>query len=199
MLADQYRIAHRASMSRNSTGAGAAGGLAGGLAAIGAELAPGFDVVAEAVGLEAALEGADLAITGEGKLDRSSLAGKVVGGVLAWADDLDVANVAIIAGQVTDDARADARGPSRTFKCSRSPIASGSRARRTRAPRCSWKKLLSRRRETRSVRRHRDHRRSLADLDGLRGDRAVGCGAQQLDERRASPRVAVRRGATRWP
>ena len=45
-------------------------------------------------------------MTGEGKLDGSSLAGKVVGGVLAWADELDVARVAIIAGQVTDDARA---------------------------------------------------------------------------------------------
>jgi glycerate 2-kinase len=104
MLADRYRARTGVDVSQ-LTGAGAAGGLAGGLAAIGAELAPGFEVIAEAVGLEAALEGADLAITGEGKLDASSLAGKVVGGVLAWADDLDVANVAIIAGQATDDAR----------------------------------------------------------------------------------------------
>jgi hypothetical protein len=64
-----------------------------------------LDVVAEAVGLEAAFEGADLALTGEGKLDASSLAGKVVGGVLAWADDLDVEHVAIVAGQATDEAR----------------------------------------------------------------------------------------------
>ena len=47
---------------------------------------PGFEVVAEAVGLEAAFEGATLVVTGEGKLDASSLEGKVVGGVLAWAD-----------------------------------------------------------------------------------------------------------------
>jgi glycerate kinase len=85
---------------------GAAGGLAGGLAAIGAELVPGFDAVAEAVGLERALEGADLAVTGEGKLDASSLEGKVVSGVVAWAADVGVPDVAIIAGQVTDDARA---------------------------------------------------------------------------------------------
>jgi len=104
MLAGQYRSRTGVDVTR-LTGAGAAGGLAGGLAAIGAELAPGFDVVAEAVGLEAALEGADLAITGEGKFDASSLAGKVVGGVLAWADELDVAGVAIVAGQVTGDAR----------------------------------------------------------------------------------------------
>jgi glycerate kinase len=105
LLADQYRSRTGVDVAQ-LTGAGAAGGLAGGLAAIGAELASGFDVVAEAVGLEAALEGADLALTGEGKLDPSSLVGKVVGGVLAWADDLDVARVAIIAGQVSDDARA---------------------------------------------------------------------------------------------
>jgi glycerate 2-kinase len=105
MLAERYRQRTGVDVTQ-LTGAGAAGGLAGGLAALGAELAPGFDVVAEAVGLEAALEGADLAVTGEGKLDASSLAGKVVGGVLAWAADLDVASIAIIAGQATDDARA---------------------------------------------------------------------------------------------
>ncbi|MGQ0823486.1 MAG: glycerate kinase family protein [Actinomycetota bacterium] len=79
---------------------GAAGGLAGGLAAIGARLAPGFDVVAEAVGLEDACLGAALAVTGEGKLDATSLDGKVVGGVLDWALDLGVPNVGVIAGQV---------------------------------------------------------------------------------------------------
>ena len=105
MLAERYRQRTGVDVTQ-LTGAGAAGGLAGGLAAIGAELAPGFDVVAEAVGLEAALEGADLAVTGDGKLDASSLAGKVVGGVLAWAADLGVASIAIITGQATDDARA---------------------------------------------------------------------------------------------
>jgi len=103
-LADQYRARTGVDVTR-LTGAGAAGGLAGGLAAIGADLAPGFDVVAEAVGLESAFEGAALALTGEGKFDASSLAGKVVGGVLAWAEELDVGNVAIVAGQATDDAR----------------------------------------------------------------------------------------------
>jgi len=105
MLAGQYRARTGVDVTK-LVGAGAAGGLAGGLAAIGAQLVPGFDAIAEAVGLERVLEGADLMLTGEGKLDDSSLAGKVVGGALAWADDLDVARVAIIAGQVTDDARA---------------------------------------------------------------------------------------------
>ena len=106
MLADQYRTRTGIDVTK-LVGAGAAGGLAGGLAAIGAQLVPGFEAIAEAVGLEHAFEGAELAVTGEGKLDTSSLAGKVVGGVLAWADDLRVARVAIIAGQVTDDARTE--------------------------------------------------------------------------------------------
>jgi glycerate kinase len=106
MLAEQYRARKGIDVTK-LTGAGAAGGFAGGLAAIGAHLVPGFDAIAEAVGLESAFEGADLALTGEGKLDASSLAGKVVGGVLAWADDFSVRRVGIIAGQVTDDARAE--------------------------------------------------------------------------------------------
>jgi len=67
---------------RDLPGAGAAGGLAGGLAALGATLRSGFDVVAEAVDLATHLETADLVVTGEGRLDASSLDGKVVGGVL---------------------------------------------------------------------------------------------------------------------
>ena len=105
LLADQYRKRTGFDVTAMAS-AGAAGGLAGGLAAIGAQLVPGFEAVAEAVGLETALEGASLVVTGEGKLDASSLEGKVVGGVLAWAAELGVPHVAVIAGQVTDEARA---------------------------------------------------------------------------------------------
>jgi glycerate kinase len=86
-------------------GSGAAGGLAGGLAAIGARLEPGFDVVARAAGFENALIGVDLVVTGEGKVDVTSLDGKVVGGVLEWAAEEGVAHRGIVAGQVTPDAR----------------------------------------------------------------------------------------------
>jgi len=86
-------------------GGGAAGGLAGGLAAIGARLEPGFDVVAGAASLGEALAGADLVVTGEGRLDLTSLDGKVVGGVLEWAADAGVAHSAVVAGQVTPEAR----------------------------------------------------------------------------------------------
>jgi glycerate kinase len=64
-------------------GAGAAGGLAGGLIALGGRLVPGFDLVAAITGLAGHLQGADLVITGEGHLDPPSFEGKVPGGVLA--------------------------------------------------------------------------------------------------------------------
>jgi glycerate kinase len=92
---------------RTIPGTGAAGGLAGGLAAIGARLEPGFAVVAEAAGLEDALEDAPFVVTGEGRLDATSFDGKVVGGVLDWAADLGVPARAVIAGQVADAVRAE--------------------------------------------------------------------------------------------
>jgi glycerate kinase len=72
-------------------GAGAAGGLAGGLAALGASLVPGFDVVADTIELAERIEGADLVVTGEGVLDEATLdPGKAVGGVIALAAELGV-------------------------------------------------------------------------------------------------------------
>lgn len=82
--------------------AGAAGGLAGGLAAIGGELVDGIDLVAEELALDEALEGADLVVTGEGMLDATSYQGKVVGGVSAYAAAAGLP-VLVVAGQVTTD------------------------------------------------------------------------------------------------
>ena len=75
---------------------GAAGGQAGGLAAIGAQLVNGFKLVAEEVGLEDAISNADLVITGEGRLDTESFNGKVVGGVAAMAKERQVPVVALV-------------------------------------------------------------------------------------------------------
>jgi glycerate 2-kinase len=66
-------------------GAGAAGGLAGGLVALGARIIPGFDLVASLTGLAARIATADLVVTGEGHLDPQSFEGKVPGGVLGLA------------------------------------------------------------------------------------------------------------------
>jgi glycerate kinase len=78
-------------------GSGAAGGLAGGLRAVGARLVPGFATVADELGLDRALDGADLVVTGEGRLDVTSSAGKVVGGVVQRAAAFGVP-VLVLAG-----------------------------------------------------------------------------------------------------
>ncbi len=80
-------------------GGGAAGGLGGGLTLLGADLVPGFDIVAKYVHLEDKLKVADLVITGEGKLDATSFKGKVVGSIIQMAHDIGVP-VAVIAGSV---------------------------------------------------------------------------------------------------
>ncbi|MFP5321093.1 MAG: glycerate kinase [Acidimicrobiia bacterium] len=101
-LADVYREDHGVDVT-TLPGAGAAGGLAGGLAAIGAQLLDGFALVAEEVELDQAIEGADLVITGEGFLDEASFEGKVVGGVAEMAADLDVPVVAVVGEEVDSD------------------------------------------------------------------------------------------------
>lgn len=84
-------------------GSGAAGGLAGGLAAIGAAIVPGFELVADEVELYDRIEGADLVVTGEGFLDAQSFEGKVVGGVAELAAEAGVPVLAV-AGEVFDGA-----------------------------------------------------------------------------------------------
>lgn len=82
-------------------GAGAAGGISFGLmAAAGAQLLPGFDLVTGWLGLEARLADADIVITGEGRFDDSSLSGKGPGAVAARALALGK-QVHVFAGQVT--------------------------------------------------------------------------------------------------
>ncbi len=70
---------------RGIAGSGAAGGLAGGLVALGGRLLPGFDLVADELDLHDRVMAADLVITGEGYLDEQSFRGKVVGGMQAMA------------------------------------------------------------------------------------------------------------------
>jgi glycerate kinase len=74
---------------RDKQGAGAAGGLGFGLMSFcGATIRPGFDVVAEAVGLESKMKDVDVVITGEGSLDRQTLEGKTPAGVARLARKL---------------------------------------------------------------------------------------------------------------
>jgi glycerate 2-kinase len=81
---------------RDVPGAGAAGGLGGGaIAFAGATLTPGVALVAEACGLATRIAGADLVITGEGRLDPQSLRGKTPMGVARLARDAGVPVLAV--------------------------------------------------------------------------------------------------------
>ena len=77
---------------------GAAGGLGGGLAVLGARLVSGFDLVAEEQHLDEALFTADLVVTGEGQLDATTLEGKTVSSLLKRATDGQ--RVLVIAGRI---------------------------------------------------------------------------------------------------
>jgi glycerate kinase len=88
---------------RDKPGAGAAGGLGFGLMSFcAAIIRPGFDVVAEAVGLESKMKDVDVVITGEGSLDRQTLQGKTPAGVARLARKLGK-KVLAIAGRHDGD------------------------------------------------------------------------------------------------
>lgn len=85
--------------------AGAAGGLAGALYALGADLVGGFDQVAQMSHLVERVAAAQMVITGEGRLDAGSLQGKVVGGVCALTTPTQ--RVLVVCGATRGDAAAD--------------------------------------------------------------------------------------------
>ncbi|NQX10807.1 glycerate kinase [Microbacteriaceae bacterium VKM Ac-2855] len=82
-----------------AAGAGAAGGTGFGLLAWGARLAAGSAAVGEALGLAGIVAGADVVLTGEGRFDAQSMAGKVPSYVLSLAADAG-ASVGLVAGAV---------------------------------------------------------------------------------------------------
>lgn len=85
-------------------GAGAGGGLGWALLAFfNAELRSGVELVVEATGLDRHMQGADLAVTGEGRIDFQTAFGKTPSGVAASAKRFGVPVVAI-GGGLSDDA-----------------------------------------------------------------------------------------------
>ena len=112
-LAQMYSQQYGVDVSM-TPGAGAAGGLAGGLMALGATLVPGFDLVADELGLHDAVRNADFVITGEGLLDELSFHGKVVGGVCDIAAEYQKP-VATICGDVDDELSNDMRDAAHPF------------------------------------------------------------------------------------
>lgn len=103
-------------------GGGAAGGFGAGAAAFfGSELRMGIDVVLELAEFDKKAAGADLVITGEGKLDSQSLRGKVVIGVARRASALHVPVAALVGASETDIAAAYEQGVSGVFPINPAP------------------------------------------------------------------------------
>lgn len=83
-------------------GAGAAGGMGGGMVAFfGSPLRMGIEVVLDTVGFDELLEKADMVFTGEGRLDSQSLRGKVVIGVARRTKRRNIPLIAIV-GDIGD-------------------------------------------------------------------------------------------------
>jgi glycerate 2-kinase len=85
-------------------GSGAAGGLGAAFAALGAELVAGATAVLELVGFDERIAGCDLAITGEGQVDRTTMEGKAPGVVATRCAAADVRCV-VFGGRVPDELR----------------------------------------------------------------------------------------------
>ncbi len=101
----EHGLAHWAELLRTTTkrdvrmlpGGGAAGGLPAGLyAACRAQLVNGFAEIASAANLEGLIDGCDLCLTGEGRIDTQTSAGKVVAGVADLAAKRGVPVIALV-------------------------------------------------------------------------------------------------------
>jgi glycerate kinase len=85
----------------STPGAGAAGGAAFGLLALGGTIQPGAQTVADMLNVGALIASADLVILGEGRFDSQSLDGKAVGVLSAMARAADIP-AWLVAGAVED-------------------------------------------------------------------------------------------------
>ena len=103
------RLAGLLAVDPATPGAGAAGGTAFGLLAWGARLAAGSAAVGEALGVPAAVRGASVVITGEGRFDAQSAAGKVPSYLAGLARDAG-ARALLVAGAIDAGALAAAPG-----------------------------------------------------------------------------------------
>ncbi len=104
------------------SGGGAAGGLGAGLYAFcGAELRSGIETVLDTVRFDALLDGADLVISGEGRLDSQSLGGKVVVGIAGRCKKKNVPLLAVVGGAQRDLPQVYDTGVTAVFPIGRLP------------------------------------------------------------------------------
>lgn len=102
-------------------GAGAAGGVGGGLMAfVNAKLVSGIDAVLDSLNFDDTVHDADLIITGEGRIDGQTAMGKTAGGVLRAGKRNDIPVVAIC-GALDSDARIDNMGFDGIFSIAQQP------------------------------------------------------------------------------
>ena len=107
---------------RSMPGAGAAGGLGGALAAfLGGKLMPGIEMVLETVGFDSLIEGADLIVTGEGRIDSQTVHGKTPYGVLQAAKRRQIPVIAL-GGSVVHSPVLDDAGFAAVFSIQQSPL-----------------------------------------------------------------------------
>jgi len=104
----EERLAARGDLApyRDLPGAGAAGGLGAALASLGARLCEGAPLLLDLIRFDEHVRAADLVVTGEGTVDRTTLAGKAPGAVRARCEALGV-DCVLFGGRVRDgmDAR----------------------------------------------------------------------------------------------
>ena len=85
-------------------GAGAAGGMgAGCMVFLNAQLKSGIDCVLDTIGFDTILKGTDLVITGEGRIDRQSIQGKVISGIAKRTKPRGVPLIAVV-GSIAEEA-----------------------------------------------------------------------------------------------
>jgi glycerate kinase len=106
-------------VSLDAPGTGAAGGIGFALKALlDAPLLPGARSLAHRLGLRAALLDCDAVLTGEGRIDASTLQGKVVETVITMARKAGVSKVACITGEVRGPMALPPNGPDWIVSCS---------------------------------------------------------------------------------
>ncbi len=106
----------------NYPGAGAAGGMGGGLLAfLNAMLKPGIKLLLETLNFHEKIAGADLIITGEGRVDKQTAMGKVPFGILEEAKKQNIP-VIVIAGGIEDVPEMNQAGFSGVFSIVPGPV-----------------------------------------------------------------------------
>lgn len=106
----------------NVPGAGAAGGMGGGLLAfLNSELKSGISLILEVIDFENTIDNADLIITGEGRVDKQTAMGKVPKGILEAANKKNIP-VIVIAGDIRDVSELNKSGFSGVFSIAPGPV-----------------------------------------------------------------------------